>query len=317
MSFNNTALITHPDCLEHVTPDGHPERVDRLRAVLSALEGPEFQDLIRIDAPLAEREALLRAHSADYLDSIEQAVPASGGVAVDADTWLSPGSWNAALRCAGAVVEAVDLALSDQVGAVFCAVRPPGHHAERERAMGFCLLSSAVIGALHAVDACGLSRVAVVDFDVHHGNGTQDVMESDGRIFYGSCHQYPLYPGTGGAHEVGVGNVVNLCLPPMSGSIEVREGFAETLLPALERFRPELLIISAGFDAHAADPLAQLLLDEDDFIWMTEKLCDVAMKHCQGRVVSTLEGGYDLGALGRSTAAHMRVLMSHALKRTA
>ncbi len=304
-----TALLTHMDCLDHVTPDGHPERVDRLRSVLAALETEAFQDLIRVQAPEVAREAVDRAHAPGYADRILEQLPASGGVALDADTWLSPGSWRAAARAAGAVVEAVDMVLDGEVRNAFCAVRPPGHHAERDRAMGFCLLNGVAIGALHAVEARGLARVAVVDFDVHHGNGTQDIFERDGRLFYASTHQWPLYPGTGAPHETGVGNIVNVCLPALAGSVEFRAAFASGLLSAVERFKPELLMISAGFDAHGDDPLAQLLLNESDFVWATDRLCQLAARDWNGRVVSTLEGGYDLPALARSTAAHVAALM--------
>lgn len=307
-----TALLTHTDCLEHVTPDGHPERVDRLRAALAALEAEEFQHLIRVEASLASDEAINRAHAPGYAEGLKSRIPESGAAPIDADTWLSPGSWNAALRCAGAVVDAIDMVLDDQVGNAFCAVRPPGHHAESNRAMGFCLLNSAGIGALHAIEARGLSRVAIVDFDVHHGNGAQDIFERDGRVLYVSTHEYPLYPGTGAPHETGVGNIVNICLPAGTASAEYREAFEARAIPPVERFKPELLIISAGFDAHFRDPLAQLMLTEEDFAWATQRLCEVAKECCGGRVVSTLEGGYDLQGLARSTAAHVRVLMEHA-----
>ena len=209
------------------------------------------------------------------------------------------------------MIEGVDVVMSGEAGNVFCAVRPPGHHAERRRAMGFCFYSNAAIGALHALDTHGLNRVAIVDFDVHHGNGTQDIVERDGRIFYSSCHEWPLFPGTGGAHETGVGNLVNVCLPSRTGSAEFREAYVGAVFPKLAQFQPELLIISAGFDAHLVDPLAQLELSTDDFYWVTDELCRIADQQCAGRVVSTLEGGYDLPALGQSAAAHVRALTTH------
>jgi acetoin utilization deacetylase AcuC-like enzyme len=237
-------------------------------------------------------------------------VPRQGHAAIDADTVLSPGSGEAALRAAGAVCAAVDAVMAGEATNAFCAVRPPGHHAEPERAMGFCLFNSVAIGARRAREAHGLERVAVVDFDVHHGNGTQAAFEHDPRVFYGSTHQWPLYPGTGSARERGVGNIVNAPLRPMSGSAEFRRAFNEFILPALEDFRPDFLLVSAGFDAHRRDPLAQLLLDEGDYGWVTERLLDLAARHCQGRLVSTLEGGYDLDALAASAAAHVAALLA-------
>src|SRR6202035_5184369 len=231
-------------------------------------------------------------------------------VGIDADTILSPASGAAALRAAGAVVAAVDAVVSKEADNAFCAVRPPGHHAEPQRAMGFCLFNNAAIGALRAREVHGLARVAVVDFDVHHGNGTQAAFEADRSLFYASTHQYPLYPGTGSASETGVGNIVNVPLRPMSGSSQFRAAMTERILPALDAFRPELVLISAGFDAHRSDPLAQLLFDEEDYTWITEKLIEIADRRAGGRLVSTLEGGYDLPALGASAAAHIRVLMS-------
>ncbi|MCI4666266.1 MAG: histone deacetylase family protein [Neomegalonema sp.] len=306
-----TALITHSSCLEHITPEGHPEQVARLKSVLSALETPEFQDLVRIEAPVVTREQLERAHDPAYLDSIEHAAPREGLAAIDADTFMSPGTLEAARRAAGAVIAGVDAVMYGEVGNAFCAIRPPGHHAERKRAMGFCFYSNAVVGALHAVEFHKLPRVAIVDFDVHHGNGTQDIIEADARVFFGSSHEWPLYPGTGAPEEIGAGNIVNLCLPAHAGSADFRKGFAERILPKLQAFRPELLIISAGFDAHRADPLAQLELEADDFAWATDQLCAIAASQFAGRVVSTLEGGYDLRALAQSAAAHVRSLTMH------
>ena len=305
-----TLLYTHPACLEHDPGRHHPESPARLRAVLDALAEPEFDRLERREAPEASLDDLLRVHPHRHVERILGAVPKSGHVGIDADTILSPASGAAALRAAGAVVAAVDAVVSKEADNAFCAVRPPGHHAEPERAMGFCLFNNAAIGALRAREVHGLARVAVVDFDVHHGNGTQAAFETDGSLFYASTHQYPLYPGTGAASEIGVGNIVNVPLRPMSGSSQFRLGMTQRVLPALDTFRPDLMLVSAGFDAHKNDPLAQLLLDEDDYTWITEKLLEIAYRHANGRFIATLEGGYDLAALGASVAAHIRVLMS-------
>ena len=304
------ALITHPACLEHDTGPWHPERPDRLRRVLQALEHPRFSALLRDLAPLATEEQLLRVHPPEYVQAILAVHPEPGQrVALDADTIMSTGSREAALRAAGGAVMAVDAVMEGWAKQVFVAARPPGHHAERDRPMGFCLFANAAIAARHAQARWGLSRVAVVDFDVHHGNGTQDIFQGDPTLFYASSHQYPCYPGTGSAEERGVGNIVNAPLPPGSGTAAFREAWEVLILPALEAFRPELLVISAGFDAHKADPLAQLRLEAADFAWLTGKLLEVARAHCQGRVVSLLEGGYDLDALAESAAAHVRALM--------
>jgi acetoin utilization deacetylase AcuC-like enzyme len=305
-----TLLYTHPACLEHDPGRYHPESPARLRAVLEALEGPEFAALDRREAPEAELDDIARVHPRRFVEALLDAVPAQGHVGIDADTVMSPASGRAALRAAGAVVAAVDAVVGGEANNAFCAVRPPGHHAEPGRAMGFCLFNNAAIGALRARQAHGLARVAVVDFDVHHGNGTQAAFYDDPNLFYASTHQFPLYPGTGSRGETGVGNIVNVPLRPMAGSAEFRTGFSREILPALDAFRPELVVISAGFDAHKSDPLAQLLLDESDYTWVTEQLLEVAGRHAGGRVVSTLEGGYDLPALGASAAAHLRVLMA-------
>ena len=305
-----TFLYTHPACLEHDPGRHHPESPARLRAVLAALDDPEFARLERREAPEAALDDLLRVHPRRHVERILGAVPKSGHVGIDADTILSPASGAAALRAAGAVVAAVDAVVSKEADNAFCAVRPPGHHAEPQKAMGFCLFNNAAIGALRAREVHGLARVAVVDFDVHHGNGTQAAFETDGSLFYASTHQYPLYPGTGAASETGVGNIVNVPLRPMSGSSQFRLGMTQRILPALDTFRPDLILVSAGFDAHKNDPLAQLLLDEDDYTWITEKLLEIAYRHANGRFIATLEGGYDLAALGASVAAHIRVLMS-------
>lgn len=305
-----TLLYSHPACLEHDPGRHHPESAARLRAVLDALGAPEFDGLERCEAPEASVDDLVRVHSRHHVELILGAIPRSGHVGLDADTILSPGSGKAALRAAGAVIAAVDAVAAGRADNAFCAVRPPGHHAEPGRAMGFCLFNNAAIGAVRACEVHGLDRVAVVDFDVHHGNGTQAAFEADGRFFYGSTHQYPLYPGTGAVSEIGVGNIVNVTLRPMAGSGPFRSGVGERILPALDAFRPQFIVVSAGFDGHRFDPLAQLALDESDFTWVTEKLVGLAARHAAGRIVSTLEGGYDLASLAASAAAHVRVLLA-------
>ncbi len=311
--MRRTGLFSHPACLEHVTPPGHPERVERLAAILSALAAPEFAPLIRREAPRASRQSLLRAHSAALVDRILGQEIGEGRFAhIDADTAMSKGSCEAALRAAGAVMAAVDEVIAGNIDNAFCAVRPPGHHAERERAMGFCLFNNAAIAALHVRASHGLDRVAVVDFDVHHGNGTQDIFFDDADLFYASTHQFPLYPGTGSAAERGIaGNVVNAPLPPGAGGGEFRRAFETRILPALASFKPEFIFVSAGFDAHMADPLANLRLEAGDFAWATKELCAVADQACRGRIISALEGGYDLDALRQSAAAHVRALMGN------
>jgi acetoin utilization deacetylase AcuC-like enzyme len=305
-----TLLYTHPSCLEHDPGQYHPESPARLRAVLAALDATEFTRLDRREAPEASIDDIARVHPRRFVERLLEAVPIAGHIGIDADTIISPASGRAALHAAGAVVAAVDAVVAGEADNAFCAVRPPGHHAEPARSMGFCLFNNVAIGALRAREAHGLARVAVVDFDVHHGNGTQACFYDDPTLFYASTHQFPLYPGTGCKGETGVGNIVNVPLRPMAGSREFRLGFSREILPALDAFRPEMVLISAGFDAHKSDPLAQLLLDESDYTWVTEQLLEVARQHAGGRVVSTLEGGYDLAALAASAAAHLRVLMS-------
>src|SRR5271165_726235 len=294
-----TALITHPACLNHDTGPYHPECPDRLRAVLAALETPEFADLLRESAPHATTEQLTRVHPPNYVDAILSIRPAEGDrVQLDADTAMSAGSAEAALRAAGAAVAGVDAVMEGWARAAFAAVRPPGHHAEPSRPMGFCLFNNAAVAALHARARWGVQRVAVVDFDVHHGNGTQAMFAADQDLFYASSHQHPCYPGTGEAWERGVAeNIVNAPLLPRDGSAAFRAAWSNIILPALDTFAPGLLIISAGFDGHVADPLAQLRLETSDFGWITDQLIAIAEKHCGGRVVSVLEGGYDLNSL--------------------
>ena len=305
-----TWLFTHPACLTHEMGPHHPESPDRLRAILAALEAPEFAPLVWREAPATTVDALAAVHDRGFVEAVLAAIPRFGIVALDPDTSVSSGSGEAALRAAGAVVAAVDAVLGGAADNAFCAVRPPGHHAEAEAAMGFCLFNNVAVGAEHARRQHGLKRVAVMDFDVHHGNGTQHMFESDGDLFYASTHQSPLYPGTGAAAERGVGNICNAPLRPGAGSAEFRAAMSEIVLPALDRFAPELLLISAGFDAHRADPLANLELETADFAWATTMLRGVADRHCRGRLVSTLEGGYDLDALAASAAAHVRALMA-------
>lgn len=308
--MKSVALFTHSACLDHDTGLGHPERPDRLRAVLQALEHPDFVGLLRESAPEATRLQLERAHPAEYIDAILALRPAAEQfIQLDADTLVSTGTAEAALRAAGGAIAAVDAVMEGWASSAFVAVRPPGHHAETARAMGFCVFNNAAVAAHHARAQWGLERVAVADFDVHHGNGTQDIFQEDAGFFYGSSHQSPCYPGTGEAREHGVGNVFNAPLPPGADGLAFRAAWDRVLLPALDSFRPQMLIVSAGFDAHKADPLAELRLETEDFSWLTGRLCDLAEAHCGGRLVSVLEGGYDLRALAESAAAHVRGLM--------
>jgi acetoin utilization deacetylase AcuC-like enzyme len=303
-----TLLLTHPDCLLHDTGFGHPERADRLRAIDDALSADIFKALKREKAPLADLAVIELLHPKAYVERIRAAIPKRDHNWLDPDTVVSPGSWEAALRAAGAAIYAVDQVVAGNAENAFCAARPPGHHAEPARAMGFCLFNAVAIAALHARAAHGAERVAVIDFDVHHGNGTQAAFWSDKSLFYGSTHQMPLFPGTGAADETGVGNIVNVPLKPGDGGEEFREAYLTRILPALDGFGPDFLIVSAGFDAHLKDPLAQLRLLEPDFAWITEKLLEAAAKHTQGKLVSSLEGGYDLEALADSTAVHVKTL---------
>lgn len=304
-----TMLITHMDCLWHDTGPSHPERPDRLRAVRHALGEDDFPDLVRADAPLASNAQIALAHPADHVDAMFEAFPGEGRHMLDGDTVVSPGSTDAARRAAGAVIAAVDAVFEGRADNAFCAIRPPGHHAEPRQPMGFCLFNNAAVGAQHARAAFGVRRVAVIDFDVHHGNGTEALFKNDPDLFYGSTHQWPLYPGTGERAERGIANnICNAPLPPNAGSDEFRLAMTETVLPALVAFQPELLVISAGFDAHENDPLAHLNFTDDDYGWITQELMKIADDCCQGRVVSVLEGGYDLDALQSASVAHVRGL---------
>ncbi|MSP44108.1 MAG: histone deacetylase family protein [Alphaproteobacteria bacterium] len=306
-----TALITHLACLEHVMPSNHPESPERLRAVLAALEAPEFSSLLRVQAPEASMEQLALAHPAGFAAALLAKLPQKGFAFIDGDTPISPGSGGAALLAAGAVVQAVDMVMRGDIRNAFCAVRPPGHHAESNRAMGFCLFNNVAVGALWARREWNCARIAVIDFDVHHGNGTQEIFQRDPGLFYASTHQAPFYPGTGAAHEKGIaGNVVNVSLQAGAGSEAFRAAMSGHVLPALESFGPDFILISAGFDAHMQDPLANLWLEEADYGWVTREIMRVADAHCAGRVVSVLEGGYDLHALASSVQAHVSALMA-------
>ncbi len=304
-----TRLYSHPVFLEHLTPPGHPERPDRLRAIARLLDDEPFERLDRVDAPEGDASTILYAHPQSHLDKIRAAVPAEGRVRIDGDTSMSPRSFEAALHAIGAANAAVDDVFAGRADNVFVAARPPGHHAEKVTAMGFCLFNNAAIAARHAQKAHGVERVAIVDWDVHHGNGTQDIFWDDPTVLYASTHQMPLYPGTGARDETGAGNVFNAPLSPNSGSDLFREAFRSVVLPALENFRPELVIVSAGFDAHHRDPLAEINLTEDDFDWATGELMEVAGRHARNRLVSLLEGGYDLQGLAFSVGAHVSRLM--------
>ena len=302
-----TAFITHPDCLKHDMGAGHPEQPARLTAIEDQLIASGVAThLQRYDAPLATDEQLARVHPIEYVRAIREAAPASGTVHLDPDTAMNPHSLNASLRGAGAAVLAVDLIIDNKIQNAFCSVRPPGHHAERNRAMGFCLFNNVAVGALHALSAHGIKRVAIIDFDVHHGNGTEDIFENDPHVLMASTFQHPFYPYSG--TENPASNMVNVPLPAGAGSTDFRQAVTTRWLPALEDFRPQLLIFSAGFDAHIEDDMAMLQLRDADYGWVTEQMKAVADRHAEGRIVSMLEGGYALSALGRSVVQHVRVL---------
>jgi acetoin utilization deacetylase AcuC-like enzyme len=305
-----TLLVTHPACLDHLTPAGHPERPDRLRAIDRELEDERFQSLARVEAPRASLETIALCHPAGYVEEIRSAVPSAGLVRLDADTSMSPGTFEAVLRAVGGAVMAAEEVMAGRAANAFCAIRPPGHHAETMRPMGFCIFNTAAITARHVVKRLAAERVAVVDFDVHHGNGTQEIFWSDPAVMYCSTHEMPLYPGTGARSERGDhDNIVNAPLRAGDGGEAFREAFTSTILPRLAAFRPDFLVISAGFDAHMRDPLANLNLLERDFAWVTQRLMEVADQSASGHIVSVLEGGYDLQGLSRSAAAHVTALM--------
>ncbi len=300
-------IFSHPACALHDVGPGHPESPARLAAVISALDTPLLAGIERRLAPQASVEQLQRAHDICLIERVFASAPATGLARLDGDTAMNSDSLEAALRAAGAVVAGVDAVLQGAAQRVFCAVRPPGHHATHVDPMGFCLFNNVAVGAAHAL-SLGLTRIAIIDFDVHHGNGTQDIFAADARVLYASTHQWPLYPGTGAEEEQGVGNIHNAILMPGARSFEFREAWSHQLLPSIERFEPELILISAGFDGHRLDPLAQLNLGSEDFAWITHALIDIAERHAGGRIVSTLEGGYSLTALRECTAAHCQAL---------
>jgi acetoin utilization deacetylase AcuC-like enzyme len=306
----NTLLLTHPSGLNHDNGPGHPERPDRVRVIERILEHEKFMTLIRAQADNGTREQALRVHPESYVLALEQTSPRDGFARLDSDTTMSPGTLAAAFRAIGGACQAVDEVMRRDVDNAFVAMRPPGHHAERATPMGFCFFNNAAIAARHAIATHGAERVAVMDFDVHHGNGTQDIFWSDPNCMYLSTHEMPLYPGTGASNERGeYNNIVNAPLNAGDTGMHFREAMEVAILPRLEQFRPDLVIISAGFDAHRRDPLANLNLVEADFAWATSKLMDVSDRVCNGRVVSLLEGGYDLDGLARSVAAHVLTLM--------
>ncbi|BAB53566.1 MULTISPECIES: histone deacetylase family protein [Mesorhizobium] len=304
-----TRLYTHPIFLEHITPPGHPERPDRLRAIERVLDDEAFAALDRVKAPEGDEATILYAHPADFVARVRAAIPEEGIARIDADTTASPKSWQAVIAAIGAANAAVDDVFAGRADNVFVAARPPGHHAEKTTAMGFCFFNTAAIAARYAQNKHGAERVAVVDWDVHHGNGTQDIFWDDPSVLYCSTHQMPLYPGTGAKTETGAGNIVNAPLAPQTGSEVFRDAFLSRVLPSLDNFAPDLIIISAGFDAHHRDPLAEINLTEDDFDWATGQLMQRAARHSGNRLVSLLEGGYDLQGLAFSVAAHVGRLM--------
>jgi acetoin utilization deacetylase AcuC-like enzyme len=305
-----TLLLSHPACLDHLTPPGHPERPDRLRAINKVLAEDRFNSLVRAEAPEGSLDAVALCHKEHYVTELRHVAPTSGMVYIDGDTSMSPGTWEAVMRGVGGAVAATDAVMTGVHNNAFVAVRPPGHHAEKATPLGFCFFDNAAIAARYAQRKYGIARAAVVDFDVHHGNGTQDIFWADKSVMYCSTHQMPLFPGTGAAGERGEHDtIVNAPLASEDGSMQFRSAFENRILPHLKKFAPELIIISAGFDAHYRDPLASLNLKAEDFGWVTQKLMDVADSSAGGRIVSVLEGGYDLQGLTESVAAHVNALM--------
>ena len=304
--MKKTALVTHEECLQHLTPPGHPEQVARLEYIFEALKD---MNLLRVGAPMAADDDILRIHPREHINYLKDSVPETGFKSLDGDTHISSGSLIAAYRAAGGVLRAVDLVLSGEAKNAFVAVRPPGHHAETLSAMGFCLFGNIALGVKHALDFHGLKKVAVIDFDVHHGNGTQEILWDESRCLTFTSQQIPLWPGTGTEEEQGnYNNIVNIPLPPRSTGALMRQKYEALVFPVLQNFEPELILISAGFDAHEADPLAELNWSTEDFSWLTERLCKIAEECCEGRLVSTLEGGYDLEALADSVKVHVKKL---------
>ena len=304
-----TLLVSQRNFDSHVTPSGHPERAERLRAIDAMLDGPAFSPLVRRDAPSGDLTLAELVHAPGYLQALAQVRPAEGLAQIDEDTFISAGSLDAAATALGAGLAAVEAVALGEVENAFCAVRPPGHHAERERPMGFCLVNNIAIVARDTQRRFGAERVAIVDFDVHHGNGTQDIFQDDPSVLYISSHEMPLFPGTGAASETGVGNILNVPLPARSGGDVMREAYETAVLPKLRDYRPDFIFISAGFDADYRDPLAHLTWRPDDFAWITRKLREVANECCGGRIVSMLEGGYDRDGLAEGVAAHIQALM--------
>lgn len=304
-----TLYYSHPDFLLHATGFGHPEYADRLRAISKTLDQPTFANLIRMSPPMGTEQQIRLIHPIEHIQRIRNALPAEGLHHLDPDTVLSLGSEKAAFRAVGAVCDAVDQILADKADNAFCAVRPPGHHAEPNRAIGFCLFNNIAIAADYARQHHHLERIAIVDFDVHHGNGTQAAFYHQSKILYASSHEMPHYPGTGYPTETGVGNIINVPLASGDTGAEFRKKYESIILPALNNFKPDLLLISAGFDAHEDDPLASIRLVEDDYRWVTQALMEIADRYCKGRVISVLEGGYNLKALAASVAVHVKTLL--------
>jgi acetoin utilization deacetylase AcuC-like enzyme len=305
-----TLYYSHADFLLHDTGISHPESADRLRSIANALDTPEFSGLIRTSPPLGTEQQIRLIHTQSHIDNVLNAIPRHGLRYLDADTVLSPGSDEAALRAVGAACDAVDKILAGEADNAFCAVRPPGHHAESERAMGFCLFNNIAIAAEYARTKHQLKRIAIVDFDVHHGNGTQAAFYEQPAVFYASSHEVPHYPGTGYPSETGVGNIINVPLAAGESGLEFRQKYSRIILPALRTFKPELLLVSAGFDAHRDDPLASIGLVEDDYRWITQELMEIAGIYCENKMISILEGGYNLKALGASAAVHVKALLA-------
>ena len=305
-----TLYYSHADFLLHDTGISHPESADRLRSIANALDTPEFSGLIRVSPPLGTEQQIRLIHTQSHIDNVLNAVPRHGLRYLDSDTVLSPGSDEAALRAVGAACDAVDKILAGEADNAFCAVRPPGHHAESERAMGFCLFNNVAIAAEYARTRHQLKRIAIVDFDVHHGNGTQAAFYEQPAVLYASSHEVPHYPGTGYPSETGVGNIINVPLAAGESGLEFRQKYSRIVLPALRAFKPELLLVSAGFDAHRDDPLASIGLVEDDYRWITQELMEIAGIYCGGKMISILEGGYNLKALGASAAVHVKALLA-------
>ena len=302
----STLIIQHDDCLRHNPGDGHPESPQRVNAVLSGLES--LKNLQHLPAPLATTEQITRVHPIEFWAGLKALEPSEGRFAIEPDTFLNNGSIDAALRASGGLCFAVDQVLDDKALRAFCVTRPPGHHSEPELAMGFCPINHVAIGAMHALENPGIKRVAIIDFDVHHGNGTQAIFEQNPDVMFVSSHQFPLYPGSGHIDETGCGNILNLPLAPGDGSAAFRKAWRTLGLPAIHSFEPDLILISAGFDAHQRDPLAQLELQDADYYWITRQACDLATDSCQGRVISIMEGGYDMQALATAGRAHVEGL---------